>query len=126
MSYDLHGSWEATTGHHSALYARLGEVGTAAYMNVVGIEPLRPISDPWFDYILHARFLFQDYAVNYWISLGAPADKLVLGLGLYGRSFTLSSSSSTGVGAPAVGAGLAGAYTGEAGLLAYYEVCPTV
>lgn len=64
--------------------------------------------------------------MNYWISLGAPADKLVLGLGLYGRSFTLSSSSSTGVGAPAVGAGLAGAYTGEAGLLAYYEVCPTV
>nr|XP_022318915.1 probable chitinase 10 [Crassostrea virginica] len=98
MSYDLHGSWEATTGHHSALYARLGEVGTAAYMNV-------------------------DYAVNYWISFGAPADKLVLGLGLYGRSFTLSSSSSTGVGAPAVGAGLAGSYTGEAGLLAYYEVC---
>lgn len=35
MSYDLHGSWEATTGHHSALYGRSGEVGTAASMNVV-------------------------------------------------------------------------------------------
>ncbi|XP_061191555.1 chitotriosidase-1-like, partial [Saccostrea echinata] len=98
MSYDLHGSWEATTGHHSALFGRAGEVGTAAYMNV-------------------------DYAVNYWINLGAPPEKLVLGMGLYGRSFTLSSSSNTGVGAPAVGAGAAGTYTGEAGLLAYYEVC---
>lgn len=37
MSYDLHGSWEATTGHHSALYGRSGEVGTAASMNVVRI-----------------------------------------------------------------------------------------
>lgn len=37
MSYDLHGSWEATTGHHSVLYGRSGEVGTAASMNVVRI-----------------------------------------------------------------------------------------
>ncbi|XP_056017105.1 chitotriosidase-1-like [Ostrea edulis] len=98
MSYDLHGSWEATTGHHSALFGRAGEVGTAAYMNV-------------------------DYAVNYWINLGAPPEKLVLGIGLYGRSFTLASFSNTGVGASAVGAGSPGTYTGEAGLLAYYEVC---
>uniref|UniRef100_K1PN75 Chitotriosidase-1 n=1 Tax=Magallana gigas TaxID=29159 RepID=K1PN75_MAGGI len=98
MSYDLHGSWEVTTGHHSALYGRSGEVGTAASMNV-------------------------DYSVNYWISLGAPPHKLVLGLGLYGRSFTLSSSSNTFIGAPAAGAGSAGPYTGEAGLLAFYEVC---
>lgn len=35
MSYDLHGSLEANTGHHSALYGRSGEVGTAASMNVV-------------------------------------------------------------------------------------------
>lgn len=60
--------------------------------------------------------------MNYWINLGAPPHKLVLGLGLYGRSFTLSSSSNTIVGAPAAGAGIAGTYTGEAGLLAFYEV----
>lgn len=64
----------------------------------------------------------KDYAVKYWINLGAPPHKLVLGLGLYGRSFTLSSSSNTIVGAPAAGAGIAGTYTGEAGLLASYEV----
>ena len=66
--------------------------------------------------------LVQDYAVNYWINLGAPPEKLVLGIGLYGRSFTLASSSNTGVGASAVGPGSSGTYTGEAGLLAYYEV----
>lgn len=35
MAYDLHGSWERTTGHHSALYPRQGEQGAAAELNVV-------------------------------------------------------------------------------------------
>lgn len=43
---------------------------------------------------------------------------------MYGRSFTLTSSTS-GVGAPAT-PGTAGTYTREAGYLAYYEVCELI
>lgn len=35
MAYDLHGSWEKTTGHNSPLYKRQGESGAAAEFNVV-------------------------------------------------------------------------------------------
>ncbi|XP_013390219.1 chitotriosidase-1-like [Lingula anatina] len=35
MSYDLHGSWEAFLGHHTALYARSDEDSTQAQINVV-------------------------------------------------------------------------------------------
>lgn len=63
----------------------------------------------------------QDYAVGYMLRKGAPADKLVMGIPVYGRSFTLSSSE-TGVGAPISGPGLPGRFTKEGGFLAYYEV----
>jgi GH18 family chitinase len=65
----------------------------------------------------------QRWAAEYWASLGAPRSKLIIGMATYGRSFTLSNpSTSSGIGAPASGPGVAGAYTGEAGMLAYYEV----
>ncbi|XP_054441527.1 chitotriosidase-1 [Pteronotus mesoamericanus] len=98
MAYDLHGSWETTTGHHSALFKRQGESGAAAELNV-------------------------DYAVQQWLQKGTPANKLILGMPTYGRSFTLASTSDAGVGAPAAGPGSPGSFTREAGLLAYYEVC---
>ena len=98
MSYDLHGSWESQTGIHTALFAR----STDSQVN---------------------QQLTVDWAVRYWINNGCSPSKLVLGLGLYGRTFRLSSSTNTGIGAPAVGPGSAGLYTGEAGFLAYYEIC---
>jgi chitinase len=66
-----------------------------------------------------------------------------MGLALYGRTFQLASSTNNGIGAPAVGPGMitavififskkkfilgaAGLYTGEAGFLAYYEICTRV
>lgn len=64
----------------------------------------------------------QDYAVGYMLRLGAPANKLVMGIPAFGRSFTLASSK-TGVGAPISGPGLPGQFTKEEGILAYYEVC---
>ncbi|XP_006888040.1 PREDICTED: chitotriosidase-1 [Elephantulus edwardii] len=98
MAYDFHGTWGKVTGHNSPLYKRQGESGTAAEANV-------------------------DFAVQYWLQKGAPANKLVLGMPTYGRTFTLASSSNNGVGAPATGAGTPGPFTKEGGLLAYYEVC---
>lgn len=35
MSYDLHGSWEVTTGHNSPLYPRSSEYGASRQLNVV-------------------------------------------------------------------------------------------
>ncbi|XP_008575859.1 PREDICTED: chitotriosidase-1 isoform X1 [Galeopterus variegatus] len=98
MAYDFHGSWERVTGHNSPLYKRQGESGAAAELNV-------------------------DAAVQQWLQKGAPANKLILGMPTYGRTFTLASSSDTRVGAPATGPGIRGPFTKEAGVLAYYEVC---
>ena len=59
---------------------------------------------------------------KYWVQKGASKDKLVIGVSSYGRSFTLTSPSQNGVGAPAGRAGAAGTYTRENGFLAFYEV----
>ncbi|XP_064333115.1 chitotriosidase-1 isoform X2 [Camelus dromedarius] len=98
MAYDFHGSWEKTTGHNSPLYQRQGASGAAAELNV-------------------------DSAVQRWLQKGTPANKLILGMPTYGRSFTLASSLDTGVGALATGPGTPGPFTKEQGLLAYYEIC---
>uniref|UniRef100_A0A8D1NLB3 chitinase n=1 Tax=Sus scrofa TaxID=9823 RepID=A0A8D1NLB3_PIG len=65
----------------------------------------------------------QDSAVQQWLQKGTPANKLILGMPTYGRSFTLASSLDTGVGVPATGPGTPGPFTKEGGLLAYFEVC---
>ena len=63
----------------------------------------------------------QDYAARYWVGKGCPKNKLVIGVPLYGRTFTLSTSDNS-LGAPVSGAGVAGTFTREKGFLAYYEV----
>ncbi|XP_012945342.1 chitinase-3-like protein 1 [Aplysia californica] len=99
MTYDLHGSWERQTGHNSPLYA--GQHDTAANRN-----------------------LTVDWAARYWHEQGCPKHKLVIGMPLYGRSFTLTTGN-TGVGAPA-SPGAKGPYTGEAGYASYYEACQMI
>ncbi|XP_069678397.1 acidic mammalian chitinase-like [Periplaneta americana] len=99
MTYDMHGSWESKTGENSPLYA--GPSDTSDF----------------------ERTLNVDYAMKYWIKKGAPASKLNLGMGSYGNTFTLQSSSNNGVGAPSTGPGKAGPYTQGAGVLAYNEIC---
>nr|KAG5697168.1 hypothetical protein BaRGS_002177 [Batillaria attramentaria] len=76
MTYDLHGAWDDVTGHNSPLYAGSWETGKDRYLNL-------------------------DWAAQYWVQQGAPREKLTIGLGLYGRSFTLASASDNGVGASA-------------------------
>ncbi|XP_060571114.1 chitotriosidase-1-like [Ruditapes philippinarum] len=101
MTYDLHGSWEDVTGHNSPLYAHSGETGKQRYLNM-------------------------DWASNYWVQSGCPKHKLVIGLGLYGRSFTLRDPTKNGLMAAAKGKGKAGKYTREGGFLAYYEICDMI
>lgn len=54
--------------------------------------------------------------------MGVPKSKLNIGLGLYGRSFTLADRNVNNVGAVASGKGKAGKFTREGGFLSYYEV----
>jgi len=49
-----------------------------------------------------------DFAVRYWLSKGASANKINLGLGNYGRSFTLANPAATTPNSGASGPGQAG------------------
>nr|SAY40524.1 Chitinase 3 [Macrobrachium rosenbergii] len=98
MAYDLHGSWEKFTHHQSCLYPHPDDTGDNLYLN-------------------------GDFAVNYWLEKGAPANKLVLGIPLYGRTWRLDSTSETGFYAPASQAGIAGPFTRQNGFLGYNEIC---
>ncbi|XP_033119069.1 chitinase-3-like protein 1 [Anneissia japonica] len=99
LSYDFHGSWDRSTGHHSALYSH--DTGTA-----------------------NGKLTIK-WAAKKWLDGGTPRDKLVIGMATYGRSFTLSGGD-TRLGAPVKGGGLAGRHTREAGFLSYYEVCQMI
>ncbi|XP_062559639.1 acidic mammalian chitinase-like isoform X1 [Armigeres subalbatus] len=99
MTYDLHAYWDAQTGHNSPLYAATWETGSTTSM------------------------LNLNACVQGWLDDGLDASKLVMGVPAYGHTFTLASASSNGVGARTVGAGTAGPYTLEAGLLSYLEIC---
>jgi len=100
MSYDLHGSWERKAGIHTALLPRSEEQGADRTLNVAG-------------------------AIDIWLQGGCPPEKLIMGMGMYGRSFKLASwaPKDPKPGSPVQGAGLEGKYTGEKGFVAYYEVC---
>uniref|UniRef100_A0A1D1Z6E7 Acidic mammalian chitinase n=1 Tax=Anthurium amnicola TaxID=1678845 RepID=A0A1D1Z6E7_9ARAE len=57
------------------------------------------------------------YGVGSWVGAGMPAEKLVMGVPLYGKSWRLKDPAEHGVGAPAVGTG-----PGRSGVLTYAEV----
>jgi hypothetical protein len=65
---------------------------------------------------------FQNYSVNQWVSGGVPPSKLLIATPLFGRTYILEDPNNHGLGAPTTGSGPPGSYTGESGLLAYYEV----
>lgn len=93
MTYDLHGTWDPVTGHHTALVGPAGDQLTVSY------------------------------AVQYWMDKGMPCQKIALGLATYGRAFKLRDPNSNGLAAPTSGKPTPGKYTREAGFLSYYEIC---
>jgi len=98
MAYDYHGSWEPFTGENAPLDARPGETDAEQLFNV-------------------------DYSINYWLSLGAPASLLNMGIPTYGHNFALADPTVTDFYSTTYGPGDAGPYTRQAGTLGYNEIC---
>ncbi|XP_076044156.1 chitinase-3-like protein 1 [Oratosquilla oratoria] len=98
MAYDYHGAWENTTHHNAPLKGYHADEGNMTYFNV-------------------------KYTAHYWVELGVPKEKMVLGMATYGRCYTLEDYSDHGMLAPAIGAGEKGPYTRIPGTLGYNEIC---
>lgn len=100
----------------------------------IASKPLFIVRFSYFNIILNlilfialcVGFKIQNWSVNYWLDKGASPDKLVVAVPAYGRSFTLINTQNTSIGAPANTSGLAGPFTREPGVLAYYEVSRTL
>ncbi|XP_018787057.1 PREDICTED: chitinase-3-like protein 1 [Bactrocera latifrons] len=99
MAYDLHGPWDPVTGNNAPLFAGPNDITEKN------------------------KQLNLDAIIKYWLSEGAPREKLVVGVPFYGRSFTLSDAEQHSVGAPHLGRGLAGQYSIEPGTIGYNELC---
>ncbi|KAK3872392.1 hypothetical protein Pcinc_022519 [Petrolisthes cinctipes] len=99
MAYDYHGKWDGRTGHNAPLYAREDETDDEKTLNV-------------------------DATLKMYLDSDAPPNKLVLGVGLYGRTFLLTDPNNPGISAPAnTASAFAGPYTREDGFLGYNEIC---
>ncbi|XP_034193394.1 putative chitinase 10 isoform X2 [Osmia lignaria lignaria] len=96
MTYDYHGQWDKKTGH---------------------VAPLYRMPNDW-EPTFNANF-----SIHYWIEMGAPPNKLVMGVPMYGQSFSLAERSQRGLNAPTYGGGEAGEATRARGFLSYYEIC---
>jgi chitinase len=94
MCYDYHGQWETFTGFTSPMNALPGDT------------------------------LSVESTMNYYLEQGASKTKLVLGMALYARTFTLRNFGDSAPGSLAIAnGGIAGVYTREPGVLSHYEVC---
>ena len=95
MSYDLHGPWEDAANHHTDTNPDLPEIAQS-----------------------------MDNTINTYIKLGAKPEKIVLGLASYGKVFELDNKCHWKLQSPTTKkAGGKGEFTGEEGLIAYYEIC---
>jgi chitinase len=121
MAYDYHGSSipiDFSNGIKAFFF--LGNWNSYIGFN----SPLYPRSTEKDD----QRLLNQQATVETWINGGCPSSKLVLGLGIYGRTFKLKQKKNSDIKpyTPSKGAGLSGNYTGSQGFLSYYEICDLI
>lgn len=96
MCYDYHGQWDKKTGHVAPMYEHPED----------------------FDKTFNSNF-----TIHYWISEGANPRKLVMGMPMYGQSFSLADRKDNDLNAQSYGGGEAGQFTRARGFLSYYEVC---
>jgi chitinase len=95
MAYDYHGQWDKKTGH---------------------VAPMYEHPEDW------EKTFNANFSMNYWISQGAEPRKLVMGMPMYGQSFSLAERNNNGLNSATYGGGEAGEETRARGFLAYYEV----
>lgn len=102
MTYDYHGWWpQVFTGHNSPLYPR----------------PEDNVDDS------HPGYFFNVFdSVNFWISQGAPKEKIVMGMPLYGRGFQLNNTEENGIYCPAKAGIPPGPYTLQEGIWGFQEI----
>ncbi|CAB3227295.1 unnamed protein product [Arctia plantaginis] len=92
LTYDYHSAFEPAVNHHAPLYANEepNEYSVDSELNI-------------------------DYTIKFYLEQGADADKLVLGIPTYGRSYTLFNPDAVELGSPADGPGEQGDATREKG-----------
>ncbi|CAG5125979.1 unnamed protein product [Candidula unifasciata] len=97
MAYDFHlfTKKDTTTGYNSPLYTPKGE----------------------------SQYLSASALVTYFLKVGLPSGQLLLGIPLYGRSWTLAQASSHDLHSPAIGKGSPGPYRHFKGLYLYPDAC---
>lgn len=99
MAYDYHGQWDKQTGHVAPMYQHPDDV------------------EPTFN---------ANFSINYWIANGADPKKLVMGMPMYGQSFSLAENKVHNLNSPTYGGGEAGDATRARGFLSYYEICERI
>ncbi|XP_049547154.1 probable chitinase 10 [Anopheles darlingi] len=96
--YDIRGNWNTFADVHSPMNNRAFDQGEFLDANVKG-------------------------GVQHWIAAGCPAEKIVLEVAMYGRSYTLANETDHDLAAPVTGPGQNGQYTGSSNYKAYFEIC---
>lgn len=118
MAYDLHGAWNVSVGlgHNAPLYASSTDItAEQKQLNVkasVDFWINQGLVQPIFFYLWNSLLKF----------LGTPREKIILGIPLYGRTFTLRDSNKIAIGSAQTGAGISGKYSNEPGMIGYNEV----
>jgi len=100
MDYDYHGGWEEFTGHNSPLFGRREE-----------------------DEVEHPGHNFNvNDTIAWWLSQGAPAEKLTVGMPTFGHGWELMDENENGLFCLTAANSPKGPYTGQLGFLGYYEI----
>ncbi|XP_064455676.1 endochitinase-like [Ornithodoros turicata] len=102
IGFDLRGRWNGRTGVHSPLYGKA--LDTDDVLGINAEDGLKMLEE-----------------------LGAPKNKLVLGIPFFGRSFVLADKNQHGIDAPATQeSAIPGPYIGSGEIMAYYEICTNI